>query len=135
MEKFRFFAKTVKEMSPLFELLIVLATVVTLTVMIYGNLGNRLDAIDTRLDTMQAENNRRFDAMQAEDNRRFEEVNRRFDAVQAENNRRFDAMQAENNRRFDAEQAENNRRHDELLEVLRAFEGRFSRLEGLVGGE
>ena len=124
MEKFRFFAKTVKEMSPLFELLIVPATVVTLTVTIYGNLGNRLDAIDTRLDTMQAENNRRF-----------EEVNRRFDAVQAENNRRFDAMQAENNRRFDAEQAENNRRHDELLEVLRAFEGRFSRLEGLVGGE
>jgi hypothetical protein len=95
MEKLRSFAKTVKEMIPVFELLIVLATVVTITVMIYGNLGNRLDAIDTRLDAMQAENNRRLDTVQAE----------------------------------------NNRRHDELLEVLRASEGRLSRLEGRASGE
>ena len=40
--------------------------------------------------------------------------------------RRINELQAENNRRFD----EINRRLDELFEVLRAFEGRISRLEG-----
>lgn len=38
---------------------------------------------------------------------------------------RLGAMQAETNRRFD----ELNRRFDELLEALRIFEGRISRLE------
>ena len=56
----------------------------------------------------------RLDAMQAETNHRFDELNRRFDATQMEDNRRFDEL---------------NRRFDELLEALRIFEGRISRLE------
>ena len=90
--------------------------------------------INARLDRMQAENNRRFDMvfdlvnrMQAENNRRHDEMNRRFDALQAENNRRHDEAQAENNRR-----------HEELLNALRSFDRRISRLEGRLdvpGGE
>ena len=48
-------------------------------------------------------------------------ANARFDAL----HQRFDAMQVENTRQHD----DLNRRFDEVLEVLRAFEGRISRLE------
>ena len=54
------------------------------------------------------------------------ETNARFDRLQAETNARFDAMQVENSRRHD----DLNRRFDEMFEVLRAFEGPISRLEG-----
>ena len=67
---------------------------------------------------MQTENNRRFDALQTEIN-----------TLQAESNRRFDAMQSENNRRFDGI----DRRFDQLLEALRDFEGRITRLEEKMG--
>ena len=77
--------------------------------------------------------NDRMDRMQAETNARFDAVNTRFDRLQAETNARFDAVNA----RFDAAQIENgrqhddlNRRFDEMFEVMRAFEGRISRLEG-----
>ena len=70
--------------------------------------------------------NGRIDRLQAESNARFDAVNARFDAQQAETNARFDAMQAENSRRHD----DLNRRFDELFEVIRAFEGRISHLEG-----
>ena len=70
----------------------------------------------------------------------FNQVNGRLDRMQAENNRRFDALQAESNRRFDALQTENNRRFDrmdrrfdQLLEALRIFEGRITRLEEKAG--
>ena len=73
------------------------------------------------------------------------QINARLDRMQAENNRRFDMvfdlvnrMQAENNRRHDEAQAENNRRHEELLNALRSFDRRISRLEGRLdvpGGE
>ena len=96
--------------------------------------------VNGRIDAMQAENNRRFDnvnlrfdAMQTEMDRRFDamqtQMNRRFDAMQAEMDRRFDAMQAEMTRRFD----EMNRRFDQVLEVLRLFEGRITRLEEKAG--
>ena len=78
--------------------------------------------VNGRLDNLQTEMNRRFDTTQAESNRRF-------DAMQAEMNRRFEAMQTENNRRFD----EVNRRFDQVLEALRVFEGRISRLEEKAG--
>ncbi|MDE0207968.1 MAG: hypothetical protein OXP66_18280 [Candidatus Tectomicrobia bacterium] len=96
-----------------------------------------------RIDRMQAETGARFDTMfermdrmQAETNARFAEVNARFDAQQAKSDTRVDAVNA----RFDAAQLENSRQHDalnrrfdELFEVLRAFEGRISRLEGRLG--
>ena len=85
--------------------------------------------VNGRLDRMQAENNRRFDVLQSEINTLQVEHNRRFDALQAENNRRFDALQTENNRRFD----NMDRRFDQLLEALRIFEGRITRLEEKVG--
>ena len=50
----------------------------------------------------------------------------RMDRMQAETNARFDAMHAENSRQHD----DLNRRFDEMFEVLRAFEGRISHLEG-----
>ena len=78
--------------------------------------------VNGRRDTM----NERIDALQTE-------MNRRFDTVQAEMNRRFDAMQTEMNRRFDTMQAENQRQHDAMQEVLRAFEGRITRLEEKAG--
>ena len=59
----------------------------------------------------------------------FNQVNGRLDTMQAEMNRRFDTMQAENNRRFD----EMNRRFEQVLEVLRLFEGRITRLEEKAG--
>ncbi|MCY4515154.1 MAG: hypothetical protein OXC69_08505 [Candidatus Tectomicrobia bacterium] len=77
--------------------------------------------------------NGRLDTHQAETNRRFDEVNRRFDAMQTEMNRRFDVMQTEMNRRFDAFQTENQRQHDTMQEVLRVFEGRVTRLEEKTG--
>ena len=77
--------------------------------------------------------NGRLDTHQAETNRRFDEMNRRFDALQTEMNRRFDAMQTEMNRRFDAFQTENQRQHDTMEEVLRIFEGRVTRLEEKAG--
>ena len=43
--------------------------------------------------------------------------------------RRFDATQTEMTRRFD----EMNRRFDQVLEVLRLFEGRITRLEEKAG--
>lgn len=75
-----------------------------------------------RFDRLQAETNARFDAVNA----RFDAVNARFDAQQDSINARLDAIQAENSRRHD----DLNRRFDELFEVIRAFEGRISRLEG-----
>ena len=74
--------------------------------------------VSGRLDRMQAENNRRFDVLQSEINTLQVEHNRRFDALQTENNRRFDNM---------------DRRFDQLLEALRIFEGRITRLEEKVG--
>ena len=62
-------------------------------------------------------------------NGRLDTMNERIDALQTEMNRRFDAMQTEMNRRFDTMQAENQRQHDAMQEVLRAFEGRITRLE------
>ena len=56
----------------------------------------------------------------------FNQINDRMDRLQAEMNARFDAAQVENSRRHD----DLNRRFDEMFEVLRAFEGRISRLEG-----
>ena len=100
--------------------------------------NRRFDMVFDLVNRMQAENNRRFDALQAENNQRHDEANRRFDALQAENNRRHDEAQAENNRRHDEAQAENNRRHEELLNALRSFDRRISRLEGRLdvpGGE
>ena len=96
--------------------------------------------IDDRLDRMQFETNARFDGvsarfdrLQAETNGRFDGVSARFDRLQAETNGRFDAINA----RFDAAEVANSRQHhdlnrrfDEMFEVLRAFEGRISRLEG-----
>lgn len=64
---------------------------------------------------MQAEMNARFDRMQADTNARFDAVNARFDAAQVENSLQHDDL---------------NRRFDEMFEVIRAFEGRISRLEG-----
>ena len=49
--------------------------------------------VNGRLDTIQAENQRQHDAM-----------NVRIDGLQAEMNRRFDTMQAENQRQHDAMQ-------------------------------
>ena len=71
--------------------------------------------INDRMDRMQAEMNARFDRMQADTNARFDAVNARFDAAQVENSRQHDDL---------------NRRFDEMFEVIRAFEGRISRLEG-----
>ena len=79
--------------------------------------------------TMFNQVNGRIDAMQAENNRRFDNVNLRFDAMQTEMDRRFDAMQTQMNRRFD----EMNRRFDQVLEVLRLFKGRITRLEEKAG--
>lgn len=64
----------------------------------------------------------------------FNQANGRIDRLQAETGARFDAAQVENSRQHD----DLNRRFDELFEVLRAFEGRISRLEGRLdvqGGE
>ena len=72
---------------------------------------NMFNQVNGRLDTHQAETNRRFDEM----------------------NRRFDAMQTEMNRRFDAFQTKNQRQHDTMQEVLRVFEGRVTRLEEKTG--
>ena len=95
--------------------------------------GNRFDTMFDRMDRMQAETNARFDTMFDRIDRMQAETNARFDARQAESDARFDAVNA----RFDAAQVENSRQHDdlnrrfdELFEVLRAFEGRISRLEG-----
>ena len=43
--------------------------------------------------TMFNQVNGRLDSMQAETNRRFDDMNRRFDTMQAENQRQHDAMQ------------------------------------------
>ena len=91
-------------------------------VTMFNQVNARIDALNDRIDGMQAESNRRFDTMQAENNRRFDEV-------QAEMNRRFDEM----NRRFDTMQAENQRQHDAIQQVLRFFEGRVTRLEEKAG--
>ena len=66
-------------------------------------------------------------------NGRLDTMNQRIDALQTEMNRRFDTVQAEMNRRFDTMQAENQRQHDAMQEVLRAFEGRITRLEEKAG--
>ena len=55
----------------------------------------------------------------------FNQVNGRLDRIQAENN----SLQTENNRRFD----DMDRRFDQLLEALRASEGRITHLEEKVG--
>ncbi len=129
------FTNTVKEWSPVLTLLTVVATGIAIIVGVQGNLGNRLDAIDARLDSIQAESNRQFNDLLTETNRRFDaaqaEENRRFEEL----NRRFDAAQAENNRRFDAAQAAESRRHEELLKALQVFEGRISRIEAQADSE
>ena len=51
-------------------------------VTMFNQVNGRLDALNERMDRMQAENNGRFD-----------EMNRRFDTMQAENQRQHDAMQ------------------------------------------
>lgn len=114
-------------------LLAVAGILATLIVMGFGNVGSRLGAVDARLVGIDA---------------RFDALNARFDAMQAENARRFDAMQAEDTRRFDAvvasqvamaealraEHSESRRQLgaglDQVLETLRDFESRISRLEG-----
>ena len=138
MEPSTTFIGKVRELSPVIALVGAIGIAVTVVLTANANLANRLDAINARLDTIQAENNRRhddvnrrFDTLQAENNRRYDDVNHRFDALQAESNRRFEAEQAADDRRFD----EINRRFDELLEVLRDFERRISRLEGRTDGE
>jgi len=82
--------------------------------------NGRFDQMFDRMDRMQAETNARFDAQQARTDARFDAVNARFDAAQVENSRQHDDL---------------NRRFDELFEVLRAFEGRISRLEGRLDGQ
>ena len=72
--------------------------------------------------TMFNQVNGRLDSMQAETNRRFDDMNRRLDTIQAENQRQHDAMQAANQRQ-----------HDAMQEVLRVFEGRITRLEEKAG--
>ena len=72
--------------------------------------------------TMFNQVNGRLDTMQAETNRRFDDMNRRLDTIQAENQRQHDAMQAANQRQ-----------HDAMQEVLRVFEGRITRLEEKAG--
>ena len=88
-------------------------------VAMFNQINDRMDRLqaemNARSDRLQAEMNARFDRMQAETNARFDAVNARFDAAQVENSRRHDDL---------------NRRFDEMFEVLRAFEGRISRLEG-----
>ena len=59
----------------------------------------------------------------------FNQVNARIDSLQSEMNRRFDATQAEMSRRFDRA----DQRFDQVLEVLRLFEGRITRLEEKAG--
>jgi TolA-binding protein len=78
---------------------------------LFAAMVTMFNQVNGRLDTLQAETNRRFDEM----------------------NRRFDAMQMEMNRRFDAFQTENQRQHDTMQEVLRVFEGRVTRLEEKAG--
>ena len=72
--------------------------------------------------TMFNQVNGRLDSMQAETNRRFDDMNRRLDTMQAENQHQHDAIQAENQRQ-----------HDAMQEVLRVFEGRITRLEEKAG--
>ena len=79
----------------------------------------------------QTETSTRFDAVNARFDAQQDSVNARFDAHQDSINARFDAMQAENSRRHD----DLNRRFDELFEVIRAFEGRISRLEGRLDAQ
>lgn len=95
----------------------------------YVLLGGLFVAIFTMFNQV----NDRFDRLQAETNRRFDQVFDRMDRMEAQSNGRFDSV----NGRFDAMQVENNRQHDdlnrrfdEMFEVLRAFEGRISHLEG-----
>jgi DNA anti-recombination protein RmuC len=80
-------------------------------VTMFNQVNGRLDAMNERMDRMQAE------------------TNRRFDTLQAESNRRFDEMQAEMNRRFDHV----DQRFDQIFEALRVFEGRITRLEEKAG--
>ncbi|MDE0206473.1 MAG: hypothetical protein OXP66_10660 [Candidatus Tectomicrobia bacterium] len=96
---------------------------------LFWNVNTGFNRVHERIDRLQAETNARFDAHQAETGRRFEAVNARFDEMQAEMNR----LRAEMNRRFDTSQAENQRQHDAIVEVLRVFEGRITRLEENAG--
>ncbi len=61
----------------------------------------------------------------------FNQINDRMDQMQAETNARFDTVQVENSRQHD----DLNRRFDEMFEVLRAFEGQISRLEGRLDAQ
>ena len=94
------------------------------------------NSLNTRIDQMQAENQRQHDAIRTE-------MNRRFDTMQTENQRQHDAtrdevnqlrtemnqLQTEMNQRFDTMQIENQRQYDAIQEVLRVSEGRITRLE------
>ena len=64
-------------------------------------------------------------------NGRLDAMNERMDRMQAETNARFDTVQVENSRQHD----DLNRRFDEMFEVLRAFEGQISRLEGRLDAQ
>ena len=62
-------------------------------------------------------------------NNRIDGLNSRIDQMQAENQRQHDATRTEMNQRFDTMQIENQRQHDAVQEVLRVFEGHITRLE------
>ena len=102
----------------------------------YNSLNNRIDGLNSRIDQMQAENQRQHDATR-------NEMNRRFDTMQTENQRQHNAtrdevnqlrtemnqLRTEMNQRFDTMQIENQRQYDAIQEVLRVSEGHITRLE------
>lgn len=100
-------------------------------VVMFNQMNGRIDQINGRIDRLQMETNGRFDRLQTEAATRFDTMFDRMDRMQAETNARFDAAQVENARQHD----DLNRRFDELFEVLRAFEGRISRLEGRLDSQ
>jgi len=61
---------------------VLLAGLFVAMVTMFNQVNGRLDALNQRIDRMQAETNGRFN-----------EMNRRFDTMQAENQRQHDAMQ------------------------------------------
>ena len=101
------------------------------TVVMFNQMNGRIDQMNGRIDRFQAETGARFDTMFDRMDRMQAETNARFDAHQAKTDTRFDAAQVENARQHD----DLNRRFDELFEVLRAFEGRISRLEGRLDSQ
>ena len=108
-------------------------TILALGWNMYNSLNNSLNS---RIDQMQAENQRQHDATRNEMNQLRTEMNRRFDTMQTENQRQHDAtrgevnqLRTEMNQRFDTMQIESQRQHDAIQEVLRVSEGHITRLE------